>query len=70
MYSQATVKIQSRVHLLSTHAEAAELEHELMCMYLYSFSASRGTTAEGLTDEEMTQSMHGATRFSRFVLKR
>jgi hypothetical protein len=53
MYSQATVKIESRVHLLSTLAEAAELEHDLMCMYLYSVFSFKRTTAEGLTDEEM-----------------
>lgn len=53
MYSEATVKIESRVHLLSTLAEAAELEHDLMCMYLYSVFSFKRTTAEGLTDEEM-----------------
>jgi hypothetical protein len=53
MYSQATVKIESRVHLLSTLAEAAELEHNLMCMYLYSVFSFKTTTADGLTDEEM-----------------
>jgi hypothetical protein len=53
MYSKATVKIESRVHLLSTLAEAAELEHDLMCMYLYSVFSLKRTTAEGLTDEEM-----------------
>jgi hypothetical protein len=54
MYSKATVKIESRVHLLSTLAEAAELEHDLMCMYLYSVFSLKRTTAEGLTDEEMS----------------
>jgi Ferritin-like len=53
MYSKATVKIESRVHLLSTLAEAAELEHDLMCMYLYSVFSLKKTTAEGLTAEEM-----------------
>ena len=51
MYSQVTVKIESRVHLLSTLAEAAELEHDLMCMYLYAVFSFKMTTAEGLTDE-------------------
>ncbi len=53
MYSNATVKIESRVHLLSTLAEAAELEHDLMCMYLYSVFSLKTSTAEGLTSEEM-----------------
>ena len=53
MYSQVTVKIESRVHLLSTLAEAAELEHDLMCMYLYAAFSFKRTTAEGLTVEEM-----------------
>jgi Ferritin-like len=53
MYSKAAVKIENRVHLLSTLAEAAELEHNLMCMYLYSVFSFKTTTAEGLTSEEM-----------------
>jgi hypothetical protein len=53
MYSKATVKIESRVHLLSTLAEAAELEHNLMCMYLYSLFSLKTSTDEGLTSEEM-----------------
>ena len=58
MYSQVTVKIESRVHLLSTLAEAAELEHDLMCMYLYPVFSFKTTTAEGLTVEEM-DAVHG-----------
>ena len=53
MPSKATVKIESRVHLLSTLAEAAELEHDLMCMYLYSVFSLKTSTGEGLTSEEM-----------------
>ena len=53
MYSKATVKIENRVHLLSTLAEAAELEHDLMCMYLYSVFSLKTSTGEGLTSEEM-----------------
>jgi hypothetical protein len=53
MYSKATVKIESRVHLLSTLAEAAELEHNLMCMYLYSLFSLKTSPDEGLTSEEM-----------------
>ena len=53
MYPKATVKIESRVHLLSTLAEAAELEHNLMCMYLYSLFSLKTSTDEGLTSEEM-----------------
>lgn len=53
MYSKATVKIESRVHLLSILAEAAELEHHLMCMYLYSLFSLKTSTDESLTSEEM-----------------
>jgi hypothetical protein len=53
MPSKVTVKIESRVHLLSTLAEAAELEHDLMCMYLYSVFSLKTSTGEGLTSEEM-----------------
>ena len=53
MYSKATVKIESRVHLLSTLAEAAELEHDLMCMYLYSVFSLKTSIGEGLTSEEL-----------------
>lgn len=65
MLSKATVKIESHVHLLSTVAEAAELEHDLMCMYLYSVFSFKTTTAEGLTVEEMDAVHVGARRFSR-----
>lgn len=53
MYSKAAVKIERRVHLLSTLAEAAELEHNLICMYLYSLFSLKTSTDEGLTSEEM-----------------
>ena len=53
LHSEASVKIESRAHLLSTLAEAAELEHNLMCMYLYSLFSLKDSIEEGLTDDEL-----------------
>ena len=53
MSSKPIVKIESRAHLLSTLAEAAELEHNLMCMYLYSLFSLKTSAEEGLTIDEL-----------------
>jgi hypothetical protein len=48
-----TITIESREHLLSTLAEAAELEHTLMCLYLYAVFSFKRSLEEGLTGEEL-----------------
>lgn len=47
-----TITIESREHLLSTLAEAAELEHNLLCLYLYAVFSFKRSMEEGLTGEE------------------
>ena len=47
------MKIETRDHLLSTLAEASELEHHLMCLYLYAVSSLKQSTAEGITKAEL-----------------
>jgi CDGSH-type Zn-finger protein/uncharacterized Fe-S cluster protein YjdI len=48
------VKLDSptREQLIHSLCEAAELEHTLMCTYLYAAFSLRSTTAEGLTEKE------------------
>jgi hypothetical protein len=48
-----TIEIQTREHLLNTLAEASELEHNLMCLYLYAVFSLKEATSEGLTDREL-----------------
>ena len=48
-----TITIESREHLLSTLAEAAELEHNLLCLYLYAVFSLKQSVEEGLTGEEL-----------------
>jgi hypothetical protein len=53
MYSEATAKIESRVHLLSTLAEAAELGHNLMYLYsLFSLKTSSDPRFNHLESEQ------------------
>jgi hypothetical protein len=47
------IRIQNREHLLSTLAEAAELEHNLMCLYLYAVFSLKQSENEGLTAGEL-----------------
>ena len=56
-----TITIESRERLLSTLAEAAELEHTLMCLYLYAVFSFKRSTEEGLTGEELKAVDHWRT---------
>jgi hypothetical protein len=47
------IKIENREHLLSTLAEASELEHNLMCLYLYAVFSLKQSTTEGVTELEL-----------------
>ena len=47
------MKIETRDHLLSTLAEASELEHNLMCLNLYAVASLKQSTAEGITQAEL-----------------
>ena len=47
------MKIETRDHLLSTLAEASELEHNLMCLYLYAAFSLKESIVEGVTEAEL-----------------
>lgn len=51
--AKANIVIESRVQLFSTLAEAAELEHNFMCLYLYAMFGLKRNTAEGVSPEEL-----------------
>ena len=52
--------INSREQLLSTLAEAAEIEHNLMCCYLYAaFSLKRGLEEYSYTEEGALYGIQG-----------
>ena len=47
------MKIKTRDDLLSTLAEASELEHNLMCLYLYAAFSLKQSTTEGVSQAEL-----------------
>lgn len=51
--NETEIVIESRIHLFSALAEAAEIEHNLMCLYLYSMFGLKRHTEEGVTQEEL-----------------
>lgn len=51
--NQTQVVIESRVHLFGALAEAAETEHNLMCLYLYAMFGMKRTVDEGLSAKEL-----------------
>src|ERR1700744_5084039 len=57
---EAPFVIENREALIFMLCEAAELEHGIMCQYLYAAFTLKQTTAEGLTEQEAqaTQSWH------------
>lgn len=48
-----TFAIESRIQLYSALAEASEIEHNLMCLYLYSMFSLKKSKEEGLSDKEL-----------------
>lgn len=59
-----TIDIQTREHLLNTLAEASELEHNLMCLYLYAVFSLKESTQEGLSGPEF----EAVGRWRRMIL--
>jgi CDGSH-type Zn-finger protein/uncharacterized Fe-S cluster protein YjdI len=47
------IVIESRVQLFSSLGEAAELEHNLMCLYLYAALGLKREVSEGVTEEQL-----------------
>ena len=53
MTEPSHVVIESRVQLFSSLGEAAELEHNLMCLYLYAALGLKREVSEGVTEEQL-----------------
>ena len=53
METESSFVIESRVQLFSALAEAAEIEHNLMCLYLYAMFSLKRTEAEGVSRLEL-----------------
>jgi CDGSH-type Zn-finger protein/uncharacterized Fe-S cluster protein YjdI len=47
------ISIESRVQLINTLAEAAELEHSLLCCYLYALFSMKNSVNEGISQDEL-----------------
>src|SRR6266550_5266340 len=47
------IRIENRAQLVYLLTEAAELEHGIMCCYLFGAFTMKESTAEGLTDDQM-----------------
>ncbi len=62
--ASSKIVIESRVQLFSTLAEAAELEHNFMCLYLYALLGLKRNANEGLNAEEL----EAVTRWRRVIL--
>lgn len=51
--SSDDVVIESRIHLFGALSEAAELEHNLMCLYLYALFSLKRSPTEGVSEKEL-----------------
>lgn len=49
----ATIGIENRAQLVYLLTEAAELEHNVLCSYLYADFSIKESTSEGLTDDQL-----------------
>src|SRR3954452_2462699 len=47
------VRIETRAQLISLLTEAAELEHEILCCYLFACFSLKDDVAEGVTGEQL-----------------
>lgn len=53
MQEKSSYAIESRIQLYSALAEAAEIEHNLMCLYLYSMFSLKNSVEEGVSPKEL-----------------
>ena len=49
----APVRIENRAQLIYLLTEAAELEHGIMCCYLFAAFSMKGDVKEGVTEEQL-----------------
>jgi len=50
--AEPVLVVESREHLWYLLTEASQLEHMIMCQYLYATFSLKGGTDEGLTEEQ------------------
>lgn len=50
---ELTLRIENRSQLIYLLTEAAELEHAIMCTYLFAAFSFKNSTAEGITDDQL-----------------
>ena len=50
---EAPVRIENRAQLIYLLTEAAELEHGIMCCYLFAAFSIKKDTNEGITEEQL-----------------
>ena len=53
MSEHAATTIDSRIHLFSSLTEASEVEHNLMCLYLYAAFSMKRSVSEGVTASQL-----------------
>jgi hypothetical protein len=61
---EATLRIENRSQLIYLLTEAAELEHGIMCCYLFAAFSMKNSTAEGVTEDQL----RGIRRWRRLIL--
>ena len=49
----APIRIENRAQLIYLLTEAAELEHGIMCCYLFSAFSMKGDVEEGFTEDQL-----------------
>jgi hypothetical protein len=54
--AEPAIRIESREQLLYLLAEAAEIEHNLMCCYLFAAFSLKSSTEEGVSESEQRHS--------------
>ena len=60
MIAEPPLQVESREELVYLLGEAGEIEHALMCEYLYAQFSLKRTADEGLTPEQLTGSRPGS----------
>ena len=62
---EAPVRIENRAQLIYLLTEAAELEHGIMCCYLFAAFSMKRDVEEGITEEQLTS----VRRWRRIILQ-
>ena len=66
----APVRIENRAQLIYLLTEAAELEHGIMCCYLFAAFSIKKDTSEGITEEQLATARRWRGGFFRYPFRR